>query len=607
MRGTRRGAEEGPFPMTTAVRADAPGRVIPILESELEDFTTEATEFLDGNRDPLEFTKFRLRQGVYGQRQADRQMIRVKLPFGGVTADQLDAFGEVAERFAPLRKGHLTTRENVQYHHVPLGETLGLLRVLGEAGLSTREACGNTVRNVTGDPWAGVRSDEPFDVTPYAGAFVRYFVRSELTQLLPRKFKVAFSGSEEDAALTQIHDLGFIPEVREVGGVPARGFRMVAGGGLSIMARHAVVLREWVSVDEYLRVSHAVLRVFDAASELRKNLAKARIKFLVHRVGEEEFRRMIDAELEGEWARGDFAPEPLLYLDDEAADAPPPPAAAPQPADADRAAFEAWRRAAVRPQRQAGYAAVEVRVPQGDLTPEQFRGLAAILREHGAGRARTTPWQNLVLRWIPDAAVYAVWKALGPLGLDGGGALEIDDVVSCPGTDSCKLGITSSMGLNRAVSERVRSLALTDPLTRRILINASGCPNSCGQHHIANIGFHGAAIKAGERQAPAYHVFVAGNRRTGRSLRLGTLLKVRLPAKRVPDAVERFVRLYEGERNDGEEFNDFFDRVGAAPFEDAVRDLTLPPEFSVQAMDEFIDWDREALYVLERGEGECAV
>ena len=593
--------------MTTAVRADAPGRVIPILESELADFSTEATEFLTGNRDALEFTKFRLRQGVYGQRQADRQMIRVKLPFGGVTADQLDAFGEVAERFAPLRRGHLTTRENVQYHHVPLDESLELLRVLGEAGLSTREACGNTVRNVTGDPWAGVRPDEPFDVTPYAGAFVRYFVRSELTQLLPRKFKVAFSGSEEDAALTRIHDLGFIPEVREVGGVPTRGFRMVAGGGLSIMARHAVVLSEWVSVDEYLRVSHAVLRVFDAASELRKNLAKARIKFLVHRVGEEEFRRMIDAELEGEWARGDFSPEPLLYLDDEAADAPPSPAGAPQPADADREAFEGWRRTAVRPQRQAGYAAVEVRVPQGDLTPEQFRGLAAILREHGAGRARTTPWQNLVLRWIPDAAVYAVWKALGPLGLDGGGALEIDDVVSCPGTDSCKLGITSSMGLNRAVSERVRSLALTDPLTRRILINASGCPNSCGQHHIANIGFHGAAIKAGERQAPAYHVFLAGDRRTGRGLRLGTLLKVRLPAKRVPDAVERFVRLYEGERNEGEEFNDFFDRVGAAPFESAVRDLTLPPEFSVQAMDEFIDWDREALYVLERGEGECAV
>ena len=593
--------------MTTTVRADTPGHVIPILEDELADFTTEATEFLDGNRDMLEFTKFRLRQGVYGQRQADRQMIRVKLPFGGVTSDQLDAFGEVAERFVPLRKGHLTTRENVQYHHVPLDETLELLQVLGRAGLSTREACGNTVRNVTGDPWAGIRDDEPFDVTPYAGAFVRYFVRSELTQLLPRKFKVAFSGSDEDSALTQIHDLGFIPEIREVDGVPTKGFRIVAGGGLSIMAKHAVLLREWVSVDEYLRHSHAVLRVFNAADELRKNLAKARIKFLVHRVGEEEFRKMVDAELEGEWAQADALPDPLLFLDDEEADAPAAPEDAPQPSDADRAVFEEWARTAVKAQRQAGYAAIEVQVPQGDLTPEQFRGLASIMREHGSGRARTTPWQNIVLRWIPNESVYAVWLALGELGLNGGGILEIDDVVSCPGTDSCKLGITSSMGLNRAVSDRVRELQLTDPLTRRILINASGCPNSCGQHHIANIGFHGAAIKSGDRQAPAYHVFVAGNRRTGQDLRLGTLIKARLPAKRVPDAVERFIRLYEAERGDGEEFNDFFDRVGKAPFEEAVKDLTLPPEFSIQTMDEFIDWEREGLYVLERGEGECAV
>ena len=594
--------------MTTATRVDRPGFVIPILEQELEDFTTEATEFLAANRDEIDFIKYRLRQGVYGQRQADRQMIRVKLPFGGVTSEQLDAFAEVAERFTPLRKGHITTRENIQYHHVPLGETFELLRILGRAGLSTREACGNTVRNVTGDPWAGIRDDEPFDVTPYAGAFVRYWVRNELTQLLPRKFKVAFSGSEEDAALTQIHDLGFIPQIRDVDGVPTKGFRMVAGGGLSIMAKHAVVLREWVSVDDYLKVSHAVLRVFDGADELRKNLAKARIKFLVHRVGEEEFRRMVDAELEGEWAQQlDFSPEPLLYLDDEEAAAPAPPADAPTPTDADRAAFEEWARTAVKRQRQAGYSAIEVQVPQGDLTPEQFRGLAAIVRDFGSGPARTTPWQNIVLRWIPDVSVYSAWKALGPLGLDGGGILEIDDVVSCPGTDSCKLGITSSMGLNRAISERVRELAVRDPLTRRILINASGCPNSCGQHHIANIGFHGAAIKSGDRQVPAYHVFVAGNRRPGRELRLGTLLKVRLPAKRVPDAVERFVRLYEGERRDGEEFNDFFDRVGKDPFEAAVRDLTLPPEFSVEAMDEFIDWEREGLYVLERGEGECAV
>ena len=588
-------------------RRDRPGFVIPILEQEFEDFSTEATKFMNGDIEEAKFIGFRLKQGVYGQRQPNRQMFRVKLPFGGVTADQLDAFARIADEFAPLRKGHITTRENVQLHHIPLARATEALRILAETGLSTREACGNTVRNVTGDPWAGVRPDEPFDVTPYAGAFVRYFVRNELSQLLPRKFKVAFSGSELDEAYTQIHDLGFIPVMRDIDGTPTRGFRVVAGGGLSIMAKHAVTLREWVSVDDYLQLSEAVVRVFEGANELRKNLAKARIKFLVHRVGEAEFQRMVDEELSKEWAQHSVPPADLLFLDDEQSEAPPLPAEPAQPPEAERAAFEEWARATVRAQSQAGYAAVEVRVPQGDLSPEQFRGLAQILREHGAGRARTTPWQNIVLRWIPEGQLYPLWKALGEIGLEGGGSLEVEDVVSCPGTDSCKLGITSSMGLNRAVSERLREMAITDPLTRRILINMSGCPNSCGQHHIANIGFHGAAIRVGERQLPAYHVFIGGQRRTGRDLRLGTLLKVRLPAKRAPDAVERFIRLYEDQRTDGEEFNDYFDRVGKATFEEAVSDLTLPPEFSMESMNEFIDWERKGLYVLERGEGECAI
>ena len=588
-------------------RRDRPGFVIPILEQEFEDFSTEATKFMNGDLEEAKFIGFRLKQGVYGQRQPNRQMFRVKLPFGGVTADQLDVFARITEEYAPLRKGHITTRENIQIHHIPLARAAEALRIMAEVGLSTREACGNVVRNVTGDPWAGVRPDEPFDVTPYAGAFVRYFVRNELSQLLPRKFKVAFSGSDVDEAYTQIHDLGFIPEIRDVDGTPTKGFRVVAGGGLSIMAKHAVTLSEWVSVDDYLQLSEAVVRVFENADELRKNLAKARIKFLVHRVGEAEFQRMVDEELAKDWVQHSIPPSELLFLDDEEAEAPPLPAEPVAPPEAERAAFEEWARATVRAQKQAGYAAVEVRVPQGDLTPEQFRGLAQILRDYGSSRARTTPWQNIVLRWIPEGQLYPLWKALGQIGLEGGGSLEIDDVVSCPGTDSCKLGITSSMGLNRAISERLREMAITDPLTRRILVNMSGCPNSCGQHHIANIGFHGAAIRVGERQLPAYHVFVGGQRRTGRDLRMGTLLKVRLPAKRAPDALERFIRLYEEQRADGEEFNDYFDRVGKTPFEAAVADLTLPPEFSMESMNEFIDWEREGLYVLERGEGECAI
>jgi len=596
--------------MTAPSRTDIPGRVIPILESEFEDFQGEANAFLDGQREEAQFIGFRLKQGVYGQRQPGRQMIRVKLPFGGVSADQMDVFGEVAERFAPLRKGHITTRQNIQYHHFPLQEATDLLRLLGTVGLSSREACGNTVRNVTGDPYAGVRTDEPFDVTPYAGAFVRYWVRNEITQLLPRKCKVAFTGSAQDEAITDIHDIGFLPEIREVNGVPTKGFKMVAGGGLAIMAKHAIVVREWVSVDEYLKVAEAVIRIFNQADELRKNRAKARLKFLVHRIGAEAFNKMVDEELQKPWAQHDIKPDDLLFLDDEEAEGPQAPANAPQPTDADRAAFDRFVASNVRKQRQAGYCTVEARVPQGDLTPEQFRGLATIMRTYGNGRARTTVSQNFVFRWIPEASVYSVWKALGALGLDSAGAGEIDDVVSCPGTDSCKLGITCSMGLNRALSAKVQELQITDATTRKMRLNVSGCPNSCGQHHIASIGFHGAAVKASnneERQVPAYHIFVGGGRGNG-NIRLGQLLKARVPAKRAPQVAERFIRYYEANRaNADEEFNAFVDRVGAAVFEEQVADLALPPEFSVASMDEFIDWERDGLYVLERGEGECAI
>ena len=591
----------------TTKHGGVPLHVIPIRDEEFDDFETEATAFLDGQRDEAKFIGFRLKQGVYGQRQPERQMIRVKLPFGGVNADQLDAFGEVAERFTPLGKGHITTRQNIQYHHVPLKDADDLLRVLGASGLSTREACGNVVRNVTGDPWAGVRRDEPFDISPYAGAFARYWVRHELTQLLPRKFKVAFSGSDEDAALTEIHDLGFIARTRMIDGKEVRGFRVVTGGGLSIMAKHALLLSEFVSVDDYLRLSEAVLRIFNAADELRKNIAKARIKFLVQRVGEEAFRAMVDEELKGEWAQKEYPLEELIFDHDEESVAPKPAADARQPAADDRLAFEHWVDVNVTPQRQEGYSTVEVKVPQGDLTPEQFRGLAQVMRTLGSGLARTTVWQNLVLRWIPNEHLYGVWKELGEIGLGGAGAMEVTDIVSCPGTDSCKLGITSSMGLNRAIESKVEEMNITDPLTRRVLINISGCPNSCGQHHIGNIGFHGAAQKSGERHVPAYKVFIGGQRRPGEQLVMGQLLKTTIPAKRVPVVVERFLTMYEQGRNEGEEFNEFVGRVGAPAFTELIDDLNVAPEFSMNTMPEFIDWDHDGLYVLARGEGECAV
>ena len=591
----------------TDSRTDTPGVVIPIWDDELDDFETEATAFREQQREEVEFMLYRLRQGVYGQRQPDVHMNRIKLPMGGVTSDQLDGLAEVCETFAPLGKGHITTRQNIQVHFVPLDQMPDMLRVLGKVGLSSREACGNTVRNVTADPWAGISEDEVFDPTPYAGAFVRYWVRNSITQLLPRKFKVYFTGREADSAIAAIHDLAFFSQVRVIDGKEVRGFRVMVGGGLSTMPKEAVTLTDFVPMSEFLTLSEAVIRIFNAADELRKNILKARLKFLVHRVGEEAFREMVDEELKKRWAEETPPLEELLYIDDEDSDARDIAVELPSP-NGDAARFERFLVANVRPQVQDGYSAVEASIDQGDLTPEQFRGLAEILRKYGRERARTTPQQNVVLRWIPNEAVYAVWRELDELGMGAPDAQEIEDVVSCPGTDSCKLGITSSMGLNRAVQERVRSMAIDDPLTRKMRIHMSGCPNSCGQHHIADIGFHGAAIKVGNRQIPAYHMFVAGTYRT-EEMRLGTLVpKVRIPAKRVPDAVERVIDLYHSDREDNQElFSNWVDRVGLSPIQETLNDLTLPPEFSADTLPMFIDWDRQDIYILQRGEGECAV
>jgi sulfite reductase beta subunit-like hemoprotein len=583
---------------------DVPGHVIPILEHEFDDFDVEAERFLGNDVSEDEFIKFRLRQGVYGQRQADVQMIRVKLPFGGVTPEQMEAFADVVEEYAPLNKGHITTRQNIQIHHVPLRDAAKAIRELGDAGLSSREGCGNTVRNVTGDPWAGICEGELFDPTPYAGAFVRYFVRHEVCQLMPRKIKTAFTATDDDRAITGIHDLGYIPRVRD--GV--RGFEMRVGGGTSIMPRVAPTIYDFVRADdgEYLKVTEACLRIFDRQDWLRQNRARARIKVLVDKIGPEEFRRQVDEELEGDWvALRDYSLDGRLFEHHEEANAPEAPLAPGSP-NGDNRELNRFLASNVRPQRQVGFSSVEVKVTRGDLSPELFRGLADLMREYSGGYARTTVHQNLVLRWVRDESVYDLWRGLSELGLGDAGAHEVTDVVSCPGTDSCKLGITSSMGLNHAVQERLEAMEIEDLLTKRVHIKMSGCPNGCSQHHIADIGFYGASIKVGDKTIPAYVAHVGG-RYEGGEVAMGQRLKVRLAAKRVPDAIERWLRMYEGQREDGEEFRDFAGRVGGAELEAAVKDLAMPVEFSLENLQLFVDWNREEPFKVIRGEGECAV
>ncbi|MFQ5874353.1 MAG: nitrite/sulfite reductase, partial [Dehalococcoidia bacterium] len=454
--------------------------VIPYLPEEVDDFETEVARFLRGEwASEQNFMAYRLIRGVYGQRQPDVQMFRIKIPFGGLTADELDVTGQVVEKYAPLKKGHVTTRENIQLHFINLKDTPTIMRMLGDVGITTREACGNTVRNVVGCPLAGVTPDEAFYATPYLAAFARWFVRHPYTQKLPRKFKVAFASCADDCVVTAIHDLGFIPRIKvDDQGVERRGFEMLTGGGTSIMPRIAYTIYDFVPVEEYLKVSEAIIRVFHRTDELRKNKMKARIKFYIDRVGIEAFREEVEEELTKKWAQRSFDPTCLMGLPDEDLDAPPPLVRSSGNGRRNQG-FQRWLETNVRPQKQEGYNIVWVKLPLGDIQVHQFAPLARIARDYAAHRIRTTTEQNIVYRWVPDGYLYDVWKKLRKIGLGDSGARDITDVVACPGTDSCKLGITSSMGLGEALRKTLTEMAIDDPLVKSLHVMISGCPNGC--------------------------------------------------------------------------------------------------------------------------------
>ena len=577
-------------------------RVLPIVPEEIEDFEREVKRFRNGEWDENQFMAFRLKQGVYGQRQADQQMVRVKAPFGGLTADQLDALGKVAEEYAPLKKGHLTTRENIQFHHIFLDDTPEVMRILGDVGLSTREACGNTIRNVTGSAAAGVAVDEVFDATPYAAAYARYFLRHELSGGMPRKIKTAFSGGPTDDAVVGIHDIGFISKMKD----GKRGFKMVAGGGLAIMPREAPVLYDWVSIDDYLHTAEAALRIFNRSEEERKNRMKARIKFLIDRIGIDEFRDQVEEELKGDWKQP-LDLDALLWLEDEAADALP---AESEEVSFDDASdeFKEWMRTNVVPQKQDGYNMVHVVLLRGDLFSHQWSPLANIVREFAGGRVRIDIQQNIVMRWVRTGSLMAIWERLGELDLARPGRHTITDVVTCPGTDSCKLGITSSMGLNKALTDFLDTYDTSDPLVNEIHIKASGCPNSCGQHHIANIGFHGAVIKGKGGQVPAYELFLGGDYQLGDGkVQIGTRIKARVPARKAPEALKGLLDRYQAEREEGERFNRWVGRMGTGYFEEYLADFRDVGPLDREHIENYMDWDKTIVYKLERGEGECAV
>ena len=585
--------------------------IIPFMEDEIVRLEEESAAFVAGERENTEFTPFRLKQGVYGQRQADVQMIRVKIPGGIITTEAMDILGEFSKKFAPLGKGHITTRENFQFHHVPLDECPDALRLLGTAGLSTREACGNVVRNVVGAPTAGICASEVFDPTPYLAAFVRFAVRHPLTQAFPRKFKSAFTGCDDhDHVAAAIQDLTYVSQIRTEDGVEKRGFKVFVAGGTSIMPRLAKPLYEFLPEEDFLRLSLAIFTVFNNADMLRKNRMMARLKVLVDKIGLDEFKTLVEAELE---KIGLIDPKPFMNVEGMMRETPPELVANYTNGANGGGDFAVWRNTNVEAQKQEGYFAVHVKPDRGNITADQFHGLADIMRKYTGGRARTSQEQNLVLRFIPEQMLHNVFDQLVEIGLAEANANSISNVVSCPGTDSCKLGITSSMGLAGALKKEIESWdnLLEDEGVNDIRVKMSGCPNGCGLHHIANIGFHGAATKGADgEQIPAYEMFLGGNYGdvNVQDSRIGTRIpRIKIPAKSVPGVLKNVVSYYKDNRADGEKFNDFLDRVGLEAVTEVAEQSQEAAAEATPGSDLYKDWERTNLYKLERGEGECAV
>ena len=493
-----------PHPNEVARRNSIAGDPVRV-HTELNDFETSIDRFLEGRIPEASFLEYRLRHGVYGQRQDGVHMMRSKLPLGLLGPEQLEAFADLTEAYS-AGTAHLTTRQDIQVHFVPLRKTPDLMRVLADAEMTSREACGNVVRNVTASELAGVEPGEAFDVTPYGMALAEFLLRHPDGQSLGRKFKITLSGSFDPYFNTgPIHDIGATAVVEG----EQRGFHIVVGGGLGAVPHEAKLLSRFVPAEELLPLSLAILRVFAQHGEKKKR-AKARMKFLVARWGIEKFREVVQAERARLHAEGVDQGEDLLrqHLAGPWTDRPvhPPAETHPIPADPDEAQ---WLRTNVLRQRQAGYAAVRVRVPRGDLQPAQLRSLADILRSHSGDTLRIAADQSLVIRFVPFDRLRAVRDALRAIGLGKSRASGLGDTVTCPGADSCKLGITSPRAIARHMEPVLDRLA-ENPRLEQLRVKISGCPNSCAQQQTADIGLFGAARTVESQTAPHYILFVGG-------------------------------------------------------------------------------------------------
>ena len=591
-------------------------------EAEIDEFAATLDKFERGELTPDQWRAYRLVRGNYGQRQDVVQMIRVKIPQGILDAAQLAALADSADTWS-RGFGHITTRQNVQFHFVQPHDVEKVMRRIAEAGLTTREACGSAVRNITGCPYAGVAADEVFDVTPYAEEMTRYLLRHPLSSSLPRKFKIAFEGcASEDHALTAINDLGFRARLRN----GERGFRLVAGGGTSTVATSASLLYEFLPAGEIFEVAEAVIRVFHRLGDF-KHKQRNRMKFLIRELGWDAWRAEFEKELQAFREEGgapfSFPPDhpPVESAPDWPR--PVPPSVADCAARASAAQVRGpgivpetprpvvpvvrydlqWASTNVRPQRQPGYSMVTVTIPLGDLTGAQLRILGDLALAYGDGTVRTTVRQGLLFRWVRSPDVPDLYRRLAAAGLGLAGANTVADVASCPGAESCRLAVTQSRGLGRQLGDTLRARPDLVAAAPDLVIKISGCPNGCGQHHVAGIGFQGSVRKVDGKALPQYFLSVGGgvDDQGAHFARLAA----KIPVRRIDDAVERLIELYRTRRETGETATAFFRRVDLGDVKSALADLErVKPEETAPA--DFVDLGEQSTFEVTTMEGECS-
>lgn len=581
----------------------------PGQSADIAKFETLLAQYLDGTLDEDEFRIFRLNNGIYGQRQkGHHQMVRVKVPYGSVTPDQLDQLAHISETYS-RGWGHLTTRQNIQFHFVPLEQVPALLRDLAAVGLTTREACGDTVRNVQGCHLAGACPHEHLDITPWAEAAYQHFIRNPIAQRMPRKFKINFSGCATDCGQAMFNDIGVVATTRtgDDGTVEA-GFRVFIAGGLGANPFPALALEDFTAREHLMATLEAIQRTFDHYGN-RDNKLRARMKWLVKTMGFEELQARIFKErrlliASATWPGG--IPEIVQKWGDAPAGrsdhvTPTPMGQGTPVSIRSRDPYEKWEQANVVRGSARGTVSAYAWSRLGDVTAEQFRGLADIQRRHGL-EARVTNRQNLVFRGLNEDQLPRIHAELEAIGMAQPGAELARDVVSCPGADTCNLAVTQSRGLAAAIGEALEDAGLGE--VGGVRTNISGCTNSCGQHHTSDIGFHGAERRAHGRSAPGYQLLLGGY--VGQTQVHFGKRTMRLPAKAAPEATVRIIGRFTAERAASETFSSWLDRVGGpSAVAEGLADLAEFPE-PEDNPDFYVDYDETGPYVAEVFEGECA-